>query len=114
MTRKEFTDYVTSLVDRYIEVFNLYDSDPQIKVNPTTLAADLINGSEMMTDIEYADEAVEEAAGAENESYNDAMDSQAAQNPDFYPVKKLLAKNKDGHATADSEAIDAIADRYFR
>ncbi|MBD5281448.1 MAG: hypothetical protein HDS33_00265 [Bacteroides sp.] len=114
MTRNEFSSLVLKAVELYMGSFEQYDSNPQIKVNPATLAIQLVNGSEMLTDIEYSDEAIEEAAGAQAPEYEDAMDEQARQNPDFYAVKKLIKKDAEGKGVADTDAIAAVVDIYFK
>ncbi len=114
MTRDEFSSLLLKAVELYMGSFEQYDINPQIKVNPATLAIQLVNSSEMFTDIEYSDEAIEEAAGAQTPAYEDAMDAQAAQNPDFYAVKKLLKKDAAGHAEPNTDAIAAIVDIYFK
>ncbi len=114
MTRNDFSTLINKVVEQYMQSFSLYDGNPQLKVNPVTLTIDLINGSEMQTDIEYADEAIEEAAGAQSPEYEDAMDSQARRNPDFYAVKKLLKKDANGKAIIKEDAIQEIADIYFK
>lgn len=114
MTREEFSSLLLKAVRLYMGSFEQYDSNPQIKINPETLAIQLVDGREMFTDIEYADEAIEEAAGAQTPEYEDAMDAQARQNPDFYAVKKLLKKNASGEAEPDTAAITEIVDTYFK
>lgn len=114
MTKNDFTQLLTTIVNHYIDDFSSFDSNPQLKINPVLMTVDLINGSEMFTDIEYADEAVEQAVAAESEENEEATDYQASQNPDFYPVKKLLRKNAEGRAEANPDAIAAVAAEYFK
>lgn len=114
MTRDEFTALVRKAIELYMGSFEQYDANPQIKINPATLDIQLVNGSEMFTDIEYSDEAIEEAAGADDPEYEDAMDAQARQNPDFYAVKKLITKDPDGHPTPSAEGIAFIVSTYFK
>lgn len=114
MTRNEFSSLVNKVVEQYMESFSLYDSNPQLKINPVTLTIQLVNGSEMQTDIEYSDEAIEEAAGAQTPEYEDAMDAQARRNPDFYAVKHLLKKDSQGKATINQAAIEEIVNIYFK
>lgn len=114
MTRNDFKTLIDKIIGHYMESFDLFDSNPQLKINPVTLTIQLINGSEMQTDIEYADEAVEEAAGADSDAYEDAMDAQAARNPDFYAVKPLLKKDASGKPTIDQEAVTEIVNIYFK
>ena len=113
MTREEFSALVKKAVELYIGSFEMYDSNPQIKVNPMTLAIQLVNGSEMMTDIEYSDEAVEEAAAANRAETEDATDFQVARNPDFYSVHRLMTKDPAGKAIPSDTAIAEVVDTYF-
>ena len=114
MTRNDFSSIINKIVEQYIQSFDLFDSNPQLKINPETLTIQLINGSEMQTDIEYSDEAIEEAAGAETSEYEDAMDAQARRNPDFYAVKRLLKKDESGKAIINEDAVKEILDIYFK
>ena len=114
MTRNDFTSLVNKAVELYMGSFEQFDSNPQIKINPATLTIQLVNGSEMETDIEYSDEAIEEAAGAETPEYEDAMDAQARQNPYFYAVKHLLKKDAEGKATINEAAVEEIVNIYFK
>lgn len=113
MTRKELISTITTLVGRYIDNFDSFDSNPQIKINPDTLHVLLVNGSDMYKSIEYSDEVIEEAAAAERSETEDATDFQAERNPDFYAVKKLLRCVTDNKVEPDEAAIEVIADIYF-
>lgn len=113
MTRKDLISTITTLVGRYIDNFDSFDSNPQIKINPDTLHVLLVNGSDMYKSIEYSDEVIEEAAAAERSETEEATDFQAERNPDFYAVKKLLHCVADNKVEPDGEAIEAIADIYF-
>ncbi|MDE7407222.1 MAG: hypothetical protein K2M76_02275, partial [Muribaculaceae bacterium] len=59
MKRDEFIKAIDDLVLTYIESPGKYDTNPQLRVNPATLSVGLINGREMMAEIEEADETVE-------------------------------------------------------
>lgn len=113
MTRKELISEITTLVGRYIDNFDSFDSNPQIRINPKTLHVLLVNGSDMYDDIEFSDEAIEEAAAAQRAETEDATDFQAEQNPDYYAVRPLLRKGADNKVQPDAAAIEAIADIYF-
>lgn len=112
MTRKDFEEAITKLVNLYIGDFERYDSNPQIYVDPATMFVDLVNGSDFYRNIEDSDEAVENAAGADRPESEDADDYQVRRNPDFYPVKTLF-KVSDGVGTPDAEAISVLAAKYF-
>ncbi|MDE6007170.1 MAG: hypothetical protein K2G67_06420 [Muribaculaceae bacterium] len=105
---------ITRLVNEYIDNFDRFDSNPQIRINPATLTATLVNGSDMLTAIADNDEAIEDAAAADGLSTEDAADFQASQNPDFYAVKKLLISSPAGNTSADIARIRRIAANYAR
>lgn len=114
MTRDEFTKYVTTLVERYIENFDSFDSNPQLKIIPATLNTTIVNGSEMFKDIEYSDEVIENGANTDDPQIEDVQDDQARRNPEFYAVKKLIKKEADHHASPDAKAIAEVIDIYFK
>lgn len=105
---------IIRLVNEYIDNFDRFDSNPQIRINPATLTATLVNGSDMLTALADNDEALEEAAAADGLETEDAADYQAAQNPDFYAVKKLLTSSPAGNTSPDTLAIRRIAENYAR
>lgn len=102
-------DKITRLVNEYIENFDRFDSNPQIRINPATLAASLVNGRDMAAAVEDSDEAVEDAAAAEGLETEDAADFQAAQNPVFVAVKSLLKTTHSGTVVPSAAAIVAAA-----
>lgn len=113
MDRKEFEKVVTDNVQLYIDNFDRFDTNPQLRVNPVSLRVDIVNGSDFINEIEDSDEAVEDAAAAQGMESNEATDYQANQNPDFYPVKPLLEPK--GKTSVPSEKkIDDIVRIYFR
>ena len=113
MDSKDFKRVLTDMVQEYIDNFDRFDSNPQLRVNPVTFRVDLVNGSDMMSEIEDSDEAVEDAAASQGMESDDATDYQVKQNPDFYPVKRLL--KAEGNTDVPSEAeIDKIVREYFR
>lgn len=103
---------IISLVNEYIENFDRFDHNPQIRINPSTLAATLVNGRDMQLEIEDNDEAIEDAAAAEGLETETAADFQASQNPEFYAVKKLLRAPDSGSTVPDKAAIHRIASKY--
>lgn len=113
MRKDEFIDAVTAAVNRYLADTALYDFDPQVRVNPVTLSVNLINSREKLAEIAESVETLESAAGAQGEMEEETTEYQVRQNPDFYPVKKLIREGTDGSATPDEEKITAIAAEYF-
>lgn len=106
------TEQITRLVNEYIDNFDRFDSNPQIRVNPARLTATLVNGRDMTLEIEDNDEAIEDAAAAQGDETEAAADFQATQNPDFYAVKKLLKTTPSGATIPAPEEIRAIAANY--
>lgn len=110
--QNNLTDSIIGLVKEYIENFDMFDSNPQIRVNPATITAGLVNGRDMLAEIEDSNETIEDAAGAEGAATEDASDYQVKQNPDFYPVKSFLKTMADGRVVPDERRIEKIAIIY--
>lgn len=113
MTRQEFIDTVTTLVNDYIGAPGNFDSNPQLRVNPELMQITIINGSQLLQAIEYSDEAIESAAAVEGDASESATDYQASQNPDFYPMFTLTKRDSNGKQYPSAEAISKVADIYF-
>lgn len=113
MTKSEFTDGLLTLVRDYINNTSSFDYNPQVRVNPLDHSLSIVNGSDMLAEIEASDEAIEEAAGVDGDASEDAADFQVKQNPDFYAVKKLIYLKKDGTPVPDEKAVTAIVRSYF-
>lgn len=114
ITREEFEKAIKDLVQEYIDNFDRFDSNPQIRVNPELLYVEVIDGSAMLEGIGDSDEAIEDAAYAEGDETMSATDYQAKENPDFYPVKELLKSTGAHSSEPDMKKIMAIADNYFK
>lgn len=112
MTREEFIKRVTENVQGYIDNFDRFDSNPQLRVDPESLYVDVVNGIDMAAEIEDSDEAVENAAAAEGAATKEADDAQVRRNPDLYAVKSILRPQGDTDIP-DSKRISEIADTYF-
>lgn len=112
MAKTALKDSIYKLVQEYIDNWDLYDSNPQIRVNPEMKTATLVNGSDMQEEIEDSDEAIENAGGAQGAETEDADDYQVMQNPDFYPVKTLLTTNKKGEVEVNEKEVEKIASLY--
>lgn len=104
---------LNSAVQAYIENADNFDGNPQLRINPVSFDIELVNGSGMMSEIEYSDEAVEDAAAAQGAATMDDTDFQASQDPDFYAVKRLLTRNAANFTVPDPKALAKIADYYF-
>lgn len=114
MTRTEFADSIAASVIEYMESFDRFDDNPQLRVEPRTLSVLLVNGAEMLADLAYNDEAVESAAGAQGAATMDATDFQVRQNRDFYAVKSLLRPDGAGGSEVDLKAVEAVVSNYFK
>lgn len=114
MKREDFTQTVHDLVQEYIDNFDRFDSNPQLRVNPELLFVDIINGRDMLNGIGYSEEVIENAAYAEGDETMSSSDYQAKQDPDFYEVKKLLKPSGPNSSIPDDEAIEKIANTYFK
>lgn len=113
MKRDEFVGNVADMLKIYIDNSESFDSNPQLRVNPDTLAATIVNGSDMMAEIEHSDENIEAAAGAEGAATEDDTDFQVTLNPDFYTVVRLIT-DANGKRIPDKKAIEKIADYYYQ
>ena len=112
MKREEFVKAVTDLVQEYIDNFDRFDSNPQIRVNPELLYVEAIDGSAMLEGIGDSDEAIEDAAYAHGDETMSATDYQAKQDPDFYPIKELLKPTGPNTSAPDADKINQLADNY--
>lgn len=113
-TREEFIAEVKSLLQFYMDNFYRYDSNPQLRIIPSTLSMSLENGSDLYNEIEDSDEAVENAALAQRPADEDADDNQVKRNPDLVPVKSLLKKLSDDREGIDMLAVTRLAGKYYK
>ncbi|MCH5239003.1 MAG: hypothetical protein J1F38_02155 [Muribaculaceae bacterium] len=111
--RKAFVKSITELVQEYIDNFDRFDSNPQIRVNPELLYVEAVDGSAMLEDIGDSEEAFEDAAYAHGDETMSASDYQEKQDPDFYPIKDLLKPAGHNVSVPDLDKIEKIADNYF-
>ena len=111
--RKTFVKAVADLVQEYIDNFDRFDSNPQIRVNPELLFVEAIDGSAMLEGIGDSEEAFEDAAYAVGDETMSASDFQEKQDPDFYPIKNLIKPSGHNVSVPDEVAIEKIADEYF-
>lgn len=112
--RITFVKAIVDLVQEYIDNFDRFDSNPQIRVNPELLYVEAINGSAMLEGIGDSEEAFEDAAYAHGDKTMSATDFQEKQDPDFYPIKELLQPIDHNKSIPDLEKIEKIADYYFK
>ena len=112
--RDEFVKSISELVEEYISDWDRFDSNPQIMVNPALYLVELVDGKDMLQNIADSEEAIEDAAYAQGDETESASDFQASQDPDYYPVKKLMKASGPGVSVPDMDAINAVADRYFK
>lgn len=112
MNKEGFVKAAVHCVNLYIDNIDRFGTDPQLKVNPVSLNVSLVDDALRNQSLAYSQEAIEAAAGVEGDASESATDFQAAENPDFYPVKSLLKTGSDGITTVDVDAIRKIADSY--
>lgn len=112
-TRSEFVNSVAEVVSDYINDFYDFDKNPMLRVNPESKLVEVENGYAFQEDLGYSDEVIEEAAYAEGDATESATDNQAKQNFDYFPVTEFF-NVKDGKGTLDMDAINRLADRYFK
>lgn len=113
MTRDKLIDKITSLLDVFIYNMDCFDNNPQLRVNPLSFDLTIVNGSDMLEEIENSNEAIEDSAGSDGMENEDSTDYQVKQNPDFYPVKNLIEEEQEGKFIPDKKAISDFASNYL-
>ena len=113
MTREEFIHAVTNAVKEYIDNAGSFDRDMQLRVNPDSFEISYATSVDRESDIADSDEAIENAAAAYGDAEESAMDYQASQNPDFYPIWTLIRNLPGSRKEINSEAIERLATNYF-
>lgn len=103
MTQQEFIDNLKRIVANYAANRDEMTSDPQLRINPMTLHASVVTAQEMQNEIAYTDEDIEANAAAEGDETESSDDYEGKQDPDFYPLRVLLAHG----------AVESIACNYF-
>ncbi|MCH5235166.1 MAG: hypothetical protein J1E16_07710 [Muribaculaceae bacterium] len=111
--RRTFVKAISDLVQEYIDNFDRFDDNPQIRVNPELLYVEAIDGSAMLEGIGDSEEAFEDAAYAQGDETMSASDFQEKEDPDFYPIKELLKPTGPNTSVPDLDKIEKIADEYF-
>lgn len=112
MTRDEFCNQLAVLITGYIENPRIYGDNPQIRVEPDTRTVSVVNNADFLQEIADNDEAVEEAAAADDDTSEDATDAQVRRNPDFYTLTSYISTH-DGKSSVDTRALHRLADEYF-
>ncbi|MCM1440180.1 MAG: hypothetical protein NC131_13405 [Roseburia sp.] len=113
MTRKEFTDAVSSLVSEYIFEGAMPELDPQLRVVPATLEIAIVSAEEFQNEIADGDETIETAAAAQGPRAENDSDTEVNRIPDFYPVRILIKPDDKGGYEVDTEVVAEVADNYF-
>lgn len=114
MNREEFIKSVEYQVKKYIYLADEYGENAQIRVNPPLLLVDLLDNKGYQRAIDFSDEAIENAAYAEGDETMSAGDYQATQDPEFFPVSTLIRHIGANQLEPDFDAINKVADRYFK
>lgn len=113
MNRAEFIDVLTGDLWEYINHAHMYGNEAKIRVNPELKFVEIESEKDFLKDLAYSQEVIENAAYAHDAAQYEAEDFQASQNPEFYPAKDYLTKDKDGKTVPDAEKIARLADTYF-
>lgn len=112
MTKEEFRKAVTGEIEAYIENWDRFGHDPELRVNPADLELRIFTRADLARAVEDSDEVIENAAIAQGAATEEAEDRQATQNPDFYPLRTLI-KASGERTIPDPLAIDRLVRRYF-
>lgn len=103
MDKNEFIANVKRIIDNYSADRDEMTDDPQLRINPLSLHMSVVTAREMQNEIAYTDEDIDAEAAAEGDETESSDDYEEKQDPDFIPLRTLLAP----------EAIASLADRYF-
>ncbi len=113
MTRDDLIKAITHAVLEYAKAPEFFDANPQLRINPASLEVTAVNGNDYYEEIEDSDEVVENEAAADGAENEEAEDFQAAQNPDFYALKRYVHTDSEGKLTPDEKAIEKLATEYL-
>lgn len=112
-TRKDFIEGVTTALAHYLDDFELFQPNPQLSVNPATFYVEMVSGPMMAASLDVSDQVTENEAAADGDATEDAADENAMENPDYYPVRQFLIVKEGSPVKVSTEAITALADKYF-
>lgn len=112
VTKALFKQQLTDLISGYIANYIGNDENPQIRVVPADLTADIVSGSDFLNEIAESEEVIEIAAAADDAESEEASDYQASRIPDFYELRDYV-KETGGRKTVDVAAVDALVAKYF-
>lgn len=90
MTRKEFSDVIVAKVAEVINNPEVWGTDAQLSIIPTTLLVAIERHEDADRAIAFSDYAIEEDAVEDGDYSEDAADFQSASDPDLYPVSTLI------------------------
>lgn len=110
MTRKELTDIIVSKVEDVIKNPDIWGSDPQISIIPTTLLVGIERREDANLAIAYSDYAIEEDAVEDGDYSEDAADFQSASDPELYPVFTLIDQKE---RKPDLKKISKLVEQYI-
>ena len=113
VTREQFVNSVTEVVQGYIDNFYEYDENPTLRVNPNLLLVEVENGYGMLDDIDYSNMVIEEAAYVGGDRSESDDDNHAKQDYDYYPARKFITVDSKGKGTVNKAAVASLADKYF-
>ena len=112
MKKSEFIEGAEGLVWVWINNRDLQGENAQLRVNPELLYVDFLTEKEFLNSLACAQEAIENAAYAHDAAQYEAADYQAAQNPDYYPMRTLVKTNEEGKTVPDRDKIEEVASNY--
>lgn len=113
VTREQFVNSVTEVVQGYIDNFYEYDENPTLRVNPDLLLVEVENGYGLLDDIDYSNMVIEEAANVGGDRSESDDDNHAKQDYDYYPARKFITVDSKGKGTVNKAAVASLADKYF-
>lgn len=110
MTRKELIDTIAAQVTDVINYPEVWGSDPQLSIVPTTLLVGLERHQDAERAIAFNEYTIEADAATDGDYSEDAADFQSASDPDLYPVGTLIdyAAKK-----PDMAKITRLVDHYL-
>ena len=112
ITKDEFKSTLNDLVEAYINNFEYYGPEAQIVVAPGDGLLDLVRACDVLEDLADSQEAVENAAAADQPETEEATDNQVKLNPDYYDVRDFFTVT-DGKGTVNARAVEELATKYF-
>ena len=112
ITKDEFKSTLNDLVEAYINNFEYYGPEAQIVVAPGDGLLDLVRAGDVLEGLADSQEAVENAAAADQPETEEATDSQVTLKPAYYDAR-ASSNGTDGKGTDKARAPEELATKYF-